>query len=61
VRTKESCWSVGTIYNTRELPEVPSVREWTGCYNITPQSQRREGANVAAGGKDEPPGDGAGG
>jgi hypothetical protein len=22
VRTKDSCWSVGTIYDTRELPEV---------------------------------------
>ena len=25
VRTKDSCWSVGTIYNTRELSGVSTV------------------------------------
>jgi hypothetical protein len=25
VRTKDSCWSVGTIYDPRELPEVSTV------------------------------------
>jgi hypothetical protein len=25
VRTKDSCWSVGTIYDSRELPKVSIV------------------------------------
>jgi hypothetical protein len=25
VRTKDSCWSVGTIYNPRELPGVSTT------------------------------------
>jgi hypothetical protein len=25
VRTKDTCWSVGTIYNPRELPGVSTV------------------------------------
>jgi hypothetical protein len=25
VRTKDSCWSVGTIYDPRELPGVSTV------------------------------------
>jgi hypothetical protein len=25
VRTKDSCWSVGTIYDTRELPRVSTA------------------------------------
>jgi hypothetical protein len=33
-RTKDPCWSVGTIYDPRELPEVKYhwARDWTGCY-----------------------------
>jgi hypothetical protein len=35
VRTKDSCWSTGTIYNPRELPGVCTlVWEWTGCYSL---------------------------
>jgi hypothetical protein len=30
VRTKDSCWSVGTIYDPRELPGVSTVGPGTG-------------------------------
>jgi hypothetical protein len=33
VCTKDSCWSVGMIYDPRGLSGVNmSVWEWTGCY-----------------------------
>jgi hypothetical protein len=32
VRTKDSCWSIGMIYDPKELPEIPLIQEWTGCY-----------------------------
>jgi hypothetical protein len=34
VRIKDLCWSVGIIYNPRELPGVNyrRSRDWTGCY-----------------------------
>jgi len=39
VRTKDSCWSVGTIYDPKELARVSTAgREWTGCYTIAPIS-----------------------
>jgi hypothetical protein len=31
VRTKDSCWSVGTIYDPRELSEVSTVGAGIGC------------------------------
>jgi hypothetical protein len=30
VRTKDSCWSVGTIYDPRELPIVSTSGSWIG-------------------------------
>jgi hypothetical protein len=30
VRTKDSCWSVGTIYDPRELPEVSTISPGIG-------------------------------
>jgi acyl-coenzyme A synthetase/AMP-(fatty) acid ligase len=33
VCTKDPCWSVGTIYDPRELPGVSrQTRDWTRCY-----------------------------
>jgi hypothetical protein len=33
VHTKDSCWSVGTIYDPRELLGVSTDGlDWTGCY-----------------------------
>jgi hypothetical protein len=38
VRTKDSCWSVGTIYDPRELPEVSTVAAEIGRGVIFVQS-----------------------
>jgi hypothetical protein len=35
VRTKDSCWSVGTIYDPRELPGVSTVGPGIG-QGVTP-------------------------
>jgi hypothetical protein len=36
VRTKDPCWSVGTIYDHRELPAVSTVgTRLDGCYKFT--------------------------
>jgi hypothetical protein len=32
VHTKDSCWSVGTIYDPSELPGISTVGPGTGCY-----------------------------
>jgi hypothetical protein len=35
VRTKDLCWSVGTIYDFRELPEVSTAGSEIG-WGVTP-------------------------
>jgi hypothetical protein len=35
VHTKDSCWSVGTIYDPRELPGVSTTGPWIGR-GVTP-------------------------
>jgi hypothetical protein len=43
VRTKDSCWSVVTIYDPIELPGHRSKyrwsRDWTGCYREEPEEE----------------------
>jgi hypothetical protein len=46
VRTKDSCWSVGTIYDSRELPGVSTTGSGVeGCHTRVMGHQVR-GANI---------------
>jgi hypothetical protein len=63
VRTKDSCWSVGTIYDPRELPGVSTAgpgigrgvtggdahvcREWDSDESSTYSSSDEDAANIA--------------